>query len=511
MPFKHYPTSSVSCERGSGTATAMSAGRFPSGVASGDPTTTSVVLWTRIDPSTAPVSWVVADEDGMVEATGDIDPQNGGVVRVDVDGLRPGTAYHYWFTIDHRAIDHRAGEGEDDGGRSPVGHMRTLPAEPTSIRLGVACCARWPSGDFTGYRALADRDVDLVVHLGDYIYEDGNGGVRGPHEPPHECRTFDDYDRRYRQYRGDADLQALHAAAAWVATLDDHEVDDNVARFSRADKSSPPSPDAAGVDTVIDVDGVTAARRRAGAAAHARWMPQRTHGNGPTPRDRHVAIGHLCDLVLVDTRLGGRQEQVGDGGPTAGPAADRSPRLLTDQQWDWLDDIVGRSTASWILLASQVQVAPLRLGWWPTRSGRGRWPLRLAPIVNADQWDGYPLERQRLVELLDRHDRDDVVILSGDLHGRFATSIRRPGRPDLSEFTTPSISAPTFGSMLDARLPIPGRWTAAWIRAINPQIDHMDLHHHGATVLDVDADTIRLTDAVRPDSWEWTLHRHRRR
>jgi alkaline phosphatase D len=463
--------------------------RFVSGVASGDPTMSSLVLWARFDGEPGPVAWTLAHHDGAVQAMGTANPDDRGVVRAEANGLHPGTAYRYWFSTQHL-------DGGEDA-RSPVGRTRTLPAQSTSVRLGVACCARWPSGEFAGYRALADRELDLVVHLGDYIYEDGEGGDRGAHDPPHECRTLDDYDRRHAQYRSDADLQALHAAAPWVATLDDHEVDDNVARFGPTGRSA-----AAGVDPE---------RRRAGIEAHARWMPQRAHGNGPTPRDRRVTIGNLCDLVLVDTRLGGREPQVGDGGPAAGPTDAQSPRLLTDDQWEWLDDVIGRSTASWILLASQVQVAPLRLGWRPTRSGAGRWPLRIAPVVNPDQWDGYPTERQRLIDLLDRHDRDDVVILSGDLHGRFATSIRRPGRPDLAEVTTPSISAPTFGSMLDARLPVPSRWTARWIKTINPHIDHLDLHHHGCTLVDVTADEIRMTDALRPDSWEWVLHRRDRR
>jgi alkaline phosphatase D len=463
----------------------MVGGRFTSGVASGDPTSTSLVLWARVEGAPVPVGWTITDDVGAVQAMGVARPDERGVVRAEADGLRPGTDYRYWFTTD--PVD------GDDRSRSPVGRTRTLATRPGSIRLGVACCARWPSGEFTGYRALAARDVDLVVHLGDYIYEDGQGGDRGPHDPAHECLTPDDYDRRYAQYRSDPDLQALHAAAPWVATLDDHEIDDNVARFGPAGR-----PSAAGVDPE---------RRVAGSDAHARWMPQRTHGNGPTPRDRHVAIGQLCDLLLVDTRLGGRQAQVGDGGPAVEQTAAQSPRLLTDDQWEWLDAIVGRSTASWILLASQVQVAPLRLGWRPTRSGSGRWPCRIASIVNPDQWDGYPGERQRLIELLDRHDRDDVLILSGDLHGRFATSLRRPGRPDLAEVTTPSISAPTFASMLDARLAVPSRWTVRWIEMINPQIHHLDLYHHGSTLVDVDADMIRLTDALRPDAWEWTLHR----
>ncbi len=481
------PVSSVDT---SGTRAAMVGDRFVSGVASGDPTATSLVLWARVEGATVPVGWSLTVDDGAFDddtagASGVSEPDERGVVRVEVDGLRPGTAYRYRFTVDHP-------EGEGD--RSPVGRTSTLPAQPSSFRLGIACCARWPSGEFTGYRALVDQHVELVVHLGDYIYEDGDGGDRGVHDPPHECRTLDDYDRRYAQYRDDVDLRALHAAAPWVATLDDHEIDDNVARFGPVGRSA-----AAGVDPQ---------RRRAGADAHARWMPQRTHGNGPTPRDRHVGIGQLCDLVLVDTRLGGREPQFGNGGPTAQPSRAQSPRLLSDDQWDWLDDVIGRSTASWILLASQVQVAPLRLGWWPTRSGTGRRSLRIAPIVNPDQWDGYPAERQRLIDLLDRHDRDDVVLLSGDLHGRFATSVHRPGRPDLAEVTTPSISAPTFGSMLGARLPVPSRWTERWIEVVNPNIQHIDLHHHGATVLDVGPDTIRMTDAVRPDAWELTLLRH---
>jgi alkaline phosphatase D len=238
-------------------------------------------------------------------------------------------------------------------------------------------------------------------------------------------------------------------------------------------------------------------------------MPQRAHGNGPTPRDRHIAFGDLCDLVLVDTRLGGREQQVGEGsGPALQPRDSGSPRLLTDEQWDWLDEIVGTSTASWILLASQVQVAPLRLGWWPTRAHGRRWPLRLAPVINPDQWDGYPAERQRLIDLLDRHDRRDVVVLSGDLHGRFVTSTPRFDGPDLIEVTTPSIAAPTFASMLDARLPIPSRWTAKWIRLINPHIRQLDLEHHGATVIDVDHDEIRVRDAVRPHAGNWTIRRH---
>jgi alkaline phosphatase D len=460
--------------------------RFVSGVASGDPTTTSLVLWARVEGSPGAVTWTIADGHD-VAASGEVEPDERGVVRAEVGGLLPGTPYRYWFTSDG-----------DTANTSAIGRTKTLAARPTSVRLGIACCARRPSGEFTGYRALVERDVDLVVHLGDYVYEDGAGGDRGAHEPPHECTTLDDYDRRYEQYRDDVDLGALHAAAPWVATLDDHEIDDNVARFNPTGRSS-------------GTAGVDPERRRAGAEAHARWMPQRTHGNGPTPRDRHVAIGELCDLVLIDTRLGGREAQVGDGGPTVEPDASESPQLLSDDQWAWLDEIVGRSTAAWIIIGSQVQVAPLRLGWWPTRSGSGRRPFRLAPLVNPDQWDGYPEERRRLIELLDRHDRDDVVILSGDLHGRFATTIRRPGRPDLVEVTTPSISAPTFGSMLDARLPIPSRWTARWIELINPHIRHLDLHHHGSTVVDVDADTIRISDAVRPDSFALTSFRRNRR
>jgi len=136
----------------------MSATRLESGVASGDPTPTSVVLWGRVDGAVAPVVWTLTDLVGVVAATGAVHPDERGVLRAEVDGLQPGTPYRYEFST------------EDD--HSPVGRTRTLAEQPSSERLGVACCARWPSGEFTGYGSLAD--VDLLIHLGDYMHEDGD-------------------------------------------------------------------------------------------------------------------------------------------------------------------------------------------------------------------------------------------------------------------------------------------------------------------------------------------------
>ena len=205
---------------------------------------------------------------------------------------------------------------------------------------------------------------------------------------------------------------------------------------------------------------------------------------------------------MVDTRLGGRQEPAGRGPTKAGTSvgretyADSSQRraLLNEAQWEWLDQVIGQVDGSWVLLASQVQVAPLRLGWLPRR----KWPLRLRPVVNLDQWDGYPADRQRLVELLDRHDIEKVVVLSGDLHSRFVTTIERPDGRSILEVTTPSVTAPSFATLIERRLPLPSRWrtwrvAARWIRLINPHIIDMELADHGTTLLEIDAESIVIT------------------
>ncbi len=492
---------------------------FPWGVASGDPTPSSVVLWTRLDkrhgeslgsPGPPVVDWEVREVDHPVHTVGTRDVVDGastrslamldGVADVDDDGtvrvhlteLSPGTRYTYRFSI--------------RGSWSAMGFTSTLDPESASVRLGIACCARLASGSLVAYEGLRLADPDLVVHLGDYIYEDGGGpdDDGSTPEPPRECRTLADYSTRYAQYRRDERLQALHRSVPWVATPDDHEITDD---------AFPPENQAG--DLPDDVDPPSTERKESALAAHERWMAQHAHGNGPTTFDRHVPLGRVADLIMVDTRLGGRQEPVGSG-PTSvhdESAGSRSGQrsLLCEEQWAWLDEKIGAVDRRWLILASQVQVAPLRLGWLPTRS----WPPALRPIVNPDQWDGYPADRERLVGLLDRHGIDKVLVLSGDLHSRFVTTIERSDGRRVVEVTTPSVTAPTFASLIQRQIPLPRAWrawrlAARWLRRINPHIIDMDLDEHGTTLLEVDADTIVIT-GLSPAGrtrrqWKLTTH-----
>ncbi|HYT38696.1 MAG TPA: alkaline phosphatase D family protein, partial [Acidimicrobiia bacterium] len=194
-------------------------------MASGDPTPDGVVLWTRVSVAatdTVPVRWTVANDPALADpvAGGSVDAGPGGdhTVHVAVSGLRPATTYWYGFTV--------------GGERSMVGRTRTLPAPDgplARIRLGVVCCSHYATGYFNAYGRLAERDVDLVVHLGDYIYEAEAKHERWTrlHRPRGQCLTLPDYRARHGQYKTDPDLQALHARHPMVAVWDDHELAGN--------------------------------------------------------------------------------------------------------------------------------------------------------------------------------------------------------------------------------------------------------------------------------------------
>ncbi len=438
---------------------------FPFGVASGDPSTTSIQLWTRVDPSVRPASlswhlWCLSPDARQpdvrtgVVAPDDIDAD--GFVRLTVDELTPGRRHEYRFTLDPE--------------KSPTGSFTTLPDDGSAFRLAVVCCSRWPSAPFDVYTKVAEHQPDLVLHLGDYIYSDGGGGPRGPHRPLRACVEPSDYRQRYAQYRSDADLQRLHAAAGWVSVWDDHEFTDNA--WSNRDDMS------------------WRARRKAAETSYHKWMPQLPHGNGPTPLDRLINVPGILDLIIVDCRMAGRDQPEGSGGPVV-IADDESRRLLTDEQWLWLESTIANSSAPWLVIATSVQFSPLRLlpvpalAWPPWR-----WK------INADQWDGYPSERNRLLRSLDaRAPECHTIVLSGDLHGRFLT---RPSidRRHITEITNPAVSAPTFAESIRrfTHAPLPTAVIERWLRLINPQIEELDLDHHGATIIDFDPQSWQITE-----------------
>ncbi|CAN5801051.1 alkaline phosphatase D family protein [soil metagenome] len=433
---------------------------FRHGVASGEPAMTSVSLWTRVSSSEAEVQlrWVV-EPDG----TGDHDRGEGAhsgmavasflddhTVTVVAGDLRPGTWYRYWF------------EGPD-GARSPTARTRTLPAGGGPMRIGFTCCARYGLGYFTAYRMLAEEGCDLIVHLGDYVYEDADSWVpdRLP-DPPYEAHTLGDYRRRYAQHRCDTDLQALHHAAPMVPVWDDHDVAEGAPRET----------------------GVAARqRRRDGQQAWREWLPISSHGEAGNTVDRMIPVAGLVDLVVFDARFSGRHPH-DRSGPRPEPHERR--QILADTQWDLLETVLRSSTAPWRILANQVQVGPMRLGYLPSIRRMG-----LRPVVNPDQWDGYAHERRRLYDLL--AGAGPSLLVSGDLHSTWFRTLRHEGRRLAQELTVTSVSGETYAEAFRLRTHASPRLLERLIRSFNEGIRFLDLYRHGYAIVDISAERLDAT------------------
>jgi alkaline phosphatase D len=405
---------------------------FTLGVASGDPWATGVVLWTRLAPEplaadgrggmprrTVTVHWEVAEDErftvGVRGGYAAADPAWAHSVHLEVDGLRPGATYWYRF---------RAG-----GYLSPTGRTRTAPpagAMPEAARFGIVSCANWEEGFFTAYGRLAEEEPDLVLHLGDYLYElpAGAGLHRVRRHVGGEADDLASYRRRYAQYKTDPDLQALHAAAPWAVVFDDHEVDDNWAGWTPRDRER----DFAG-------------RRADAFRAYYEHLPLRRRSIPRGPRIqayRRLPWGDLATVHLMDTRQYRYDQVCGDTraiGCSARLTADRT--MLGRTQERWLSQGLRESRGRWDLLAQQVFMAQ-----------KDSWPGPVEQLA-MDAWDGYPRARGRLLSHL--AGVRNPVVLTGDVHKHYANDLRRdfddPDSPVLaSELVTSSVSSNGDGS-----------------------------------------------------------------
>lgn len=414
--------------------------RFPAGVASGDPSDDGVVLWTRIDPAVAgagtAVDWEVASDPGfgpgtvVASGTETTSPAADHTVHVEVDGLGAGATRWYRFTV--------------GGTASPVGRTRTLPTSADRLRLAFFSCQRWVHGHYTAHADLAGladdpaTDVDLVVCLGDYVYEPGPAdGVTVPDriEPDGEMLTLDDHRRQYHRYRTDLDLQAMHARYPVVAIFDNH-------------------------------DGMRDPDDPAGPGARAAFFEQHAVRRDPSDPDRQhrsFAFGGLAELFLLDERQFRDPTPSEASGNAIGTSSLDQPEMvepgrsmLGDAQLAWLTDGLSASTAAWKLLGSQLMFSPLRSQRFvDDQEAAGDGPQRNAGrYVNLTQWDGYQAERRVLLDHL-RDDRiDDVIALAGDTH--FWTTSEVPVDYDdpasplvLTEFGGSSISSANAGEQTD--------------------------------------------------------------
>ncbi|MFK3980638.1 alkaline phosphatase D family protein [Micromonospora sp. NPDC050397] len=446
---------------------------FRLGIASGDPLPNSVILWTRLvrdlyDAASlrrpVEVSWQVAHDErfrriarrGVTQAR----PELGHSVHVDADGLEPGREYFYRF----RAL----------GEISPVGRTRTAPqpwADPSRLSLGIVNCQDFQNGYWPAYWGLAEEDLDVVVHLGDYIYEYDPRSAYADrlHVAPEtpgldQLRTLGDYRNRHAQYKTDPALQAAHAAFPWIVTWDDHETENNYA--GRLDE--------------IDDTGAARqppeqfARQRANAyQAYYEHMPIRANlrpGSSDLRIFRRFDFGRLARFNVLDTRQYRSDQPGGFPGDFGLESAGRSNvtgTLTGEDQERWLHQGLLRSPARWNVIAQQVMMSRTR---FPN-------PALVPPtMTNLDQWDGYAPQRDRLLGLLAAGRVANPVVLAGDIHSTWMSDLRVDfDDPDSAavavEFVATSISS-DFPAAFDAPI-------KAANPLLNPHVRYFDGSRRG--------------------------------
>ena len=459
---------------------------FTLGVASGDPTPESVILWTRLAPVPSdgggmpdrpiPVTWQVATDDGFddIVATGTemALPGLGHSLHIDASGLEADSWFSYRFLAGSFV--------------SPTGRARTLPAtdsSPQQLRFAFSSCQNYEHGFYAAHRHLVDEEADLFFWLGDYIYE------YGPSEFPFESPTGDArlhdspevsdlvaYRNRYALYRSDPDLQAHHAANPWVITWDDHEVDND---------------HAADISENNDDPSTFSTRRAAAYQAWYEHMPVRL--DPPDGADyriyRDLSWGTLAQFFVLDGRqyrddqpidgefipIGGLQDS---GLPlrTLSPTAlDPDHSFLGPEQEAWMLQGMSTSTATWKVLAQQVIMHGISI-----------LPGQDPPLVVTDTWDGYYGNRKRILESVAADGIENVVVLTGDFHSASVGDVK----PDPFDPASPVVATEFMATAISSNFPEEAIDLAPLLLAFNPQIKFFD-PRKGYTVC-----------TVTPTSWE---------
>ncbi len=487
---------------------------FYHGVASGDPLEDRVIIWTRVTPdemdgNPIEVNWQMATDvnletvvqSGTYTATAEKDY----TVKVDVTGLEAGTTYYYGFT----AL----------GKNSLTGKTKTTPTgdQAEHLKFGVVSCSNYQAGYFNAYHRLADRtDLDAIIHLGDYIYEYADG-VYGdsllfeerPLEPAGEIVTLEEYRTRYSTYRLDTSLIRAHQQHAFITVWDDHE-SANDAYTDGAENH----------DEATQGDWET--RKSVAKQAYFEWLPIRE--SEAQTIYRNISYGNLMDLIMLDTRLEGRNVQIPDIQSPEFNDPDRT--ILGAEQKSWFYEQLTNSTAKWKVIGQQVIFADLHVGWASLADPNADYYM--VEGLFTDIWDGYPAERQEVISFIEDNNIDNVVILTGDFHSSFGFDVsKNPTDVTISElpfigeaptytlsedydpetgagsvaveFATPSITSANFDENTDLEQanffqgiinsefePVPG---VINLGNPNPHMKYVELIQHGYYILDVKGDS----------------------
>lgn len=440
---------------------------FKLGVASGDPTPDGVVLWTRLAPdplngggmpaAPAEVEWQVARDERMSDIVkkgrATAAPNLGHSVHVDVRGLEPSRWYWYRFKVgSHESI---------------VGRTRTAAEsrKPLSkLSFAFASCQHYETGFFTAYQHMAQEDLDLIIHLGDYIYEGSTQQNRPRAHNSAEINSLNDYRNRHALYKLDPDLQKAHALFPWIVTWDDHEVDNNYAD----DKAE----DGAARDQFLE--------RRANAyQAYYEHMPLRRES---LPRGskmrlyRRLQFGDLAEFSVLDTRQYRTDQPCDDGTKPQCPAALlESATLLGSEQESWLLNNLKRSKVKWNVLAQQVMMAKVDRRAGPEQA------------YALDQWSGYEVERNRILKFLSEQRPSNPVVLTGDIHSNWVADLK----VDFSDLKSPAVGTEFVGTSITSGGD--GADTMPAVQAYLPENPHVRFYNNQRGY-------VRCT--ITPDRWQ---------
>ena len=516
---------------------------FTHGVASGDPLADGVVLWTRAIPNRdfekpVSVAWEVATDSGFENLvhSGTAEARNAHdfTVKVDVRGLASGQTYYYRF--------------HTSDSQSSVGTTLTLPeGEVDSVRLAVVSCANYPAGYFNVYREISKRDdVDVVVHLGDYIYEYssaadsyGAGDAAAlnrtfPSDNDLELIRLKHYRRRYGIYRADADLQALHSRVPFIAVWDDHEIANDAWENGAGNHNSG--------------EGDYGTRKLEALQAYFEWMPIRPviEGNDEAIF-RTFRFGNLVDLHMLDTRHMGRDEQLDymdyftaaglDQARFIADVGSQNRTLLGAEQLLWLQTSLGYSAATWQVLGQQILMGrmnlpaellgkiatedfdglPQMLGELAQLKGRQLandptlTPTELARIdtvapYNLDAWDGYQYEREVVLGAAKALNKN-LVVLAGDTHNAWANNLKDFNGNQIGvEFATASVSSPGLEEYLELPQELIGG-AEQGIGLLVDDLDYLNINQRGYMVVTFTAQEARadwyFVDTIK--SREYTI------
>ncbi|MBN2682737.1 MAG: alkaline phosphatase D family protein, partial [Bacteroidales bacterium] len=427
---------------------------FYHGVASGDALSDRVIIWTRVTSmaivDSIEVKWFVATDtlftDVVASGTLWTNENRDYTVKVDVTGLQPKTWYYYYFNAMET--------------NSVIGRTKTIPVGATdSVRIAVVSGSNYNNGYFNAYQSMADRnDYDAVFHLGDYIYEYGTGeyGTHSDRElmPAYEITNLEDYRMRYSHYRLDPNLRFAHQQYPWYVIYDDHETANN-SWSGGAENHTEGS------------EGNWNDRKAAGIRAFFEWIPIRD--NPDSTIFRTFNYGDLAGFIFLDTRLEGRDD------PDGLAVDDPSKTMLGTAQYNWFTNELLTAqhvnNIHWKFISQQVMFAPLKF---------------LGITLNTDQWDGYEVERQKILNYVYGMGIQNTVVLTGDIHTSWAMDVPNPTLGEYGdngqgcgfvEFVTPSVTSPStdFGAGIGQSV----------IMSANEHIKWVDLANRGYFILDV--------------------------